>query len=197
MLRLERIKDLLAAARGKRILVVGDLMLDRYVRGRVSRISPEAPVPVVHVTEERCLPGGAANVALNIQDLGGQAVLAGTVGEDAIGSTLREVLASRGIRVDGIVADPRLQTCEKTRVMAEHQQVVRVDREDSPAVQRVAQPALAARIRDVAATVDGIIIEDYGKGVVSQETVDAVLAVALPARIPVGLDPKDNHALAF
>ena len=132
MISLKRAKEILKATRGKKVLVIGDLMLDRYVYGTVSRISPEAPVPVVLVTGDRVSPGGAANVALNVQVLGGQAIVAGVVGKDSSGMELMEVLSSAGICTEGIVVCEGARTTVKTRVVAERQQVVRVDREDQP-----------------------------------------------------------------
>ncbi len=195
MISSKRAKQILKAARGKKVLVAGDLMLDRYVYGTVSRISPEAPVPVVLVTGDRVSPGGAANVALNIQALGGQAVVAGVVGKDAAGRELIEVLSSAGICTDGIVACDGARTTVKTRVVAERQQVVRVDREDQPERTAGVLKEVCRRISGLARGVGGLLIEDYGKGVVSQQTVAAVLAAARRSRIPAGYDPKENHQL--
>ncbi len=197
MLGVERAREILAGARGRRVLVVGDLMLDRYVTGRVNRISPEAPVPVVQVTDEHVRPGGAANVALNIQALGGQAVVAGTVGDDTAGRELMRELSDAGICTDGVVVAPELHTCEKVRVLAERQQIVRVDRESGPGTQAGLNGRLAERICELVPDVAGVILEDYGKGVVTQDSVDAVLRVAGERGVPVGLDPKDNHRLDF
>lgn len=197
MVSVTRARDIVAAAHGKRILVVGDLMLDRYITGRVTRISPEAPVPVVQVTEEHARPGGAANVALNIQALGGQAVVAGTVGADAAGRELMDLLCRAGILTDGVVEEPSLRTCEKVRVMAERQQVVRVDREDGADAYATVNGRLAERICGLVPTVSGVILEDYGKGVVTQASVDAVAGAAAKQRVLVGLDPKDNHLFSF
>jgi D-glycero-beta-D-manno-heptose-7-phosphate kinase len=197
MISVERAREILDHARGRPVLVVGDLMLDRYVSGSVDRISPEAPVPVICVREEHCLPGGASNVARNIQALGGQAVVVGAVGMDRAGDQLMSVLNEGGIRTEGVVRDARVATCQKTRILAERQQVCRVDREDPPEAVEALSEALCERAADLARRVEGIIIEDYGKGVVSQAVVDAVLAVAEARGVPVGLDPKDNHELGF
>ena len=183
--------------RGRRVLVVGDLMLDRYLAGSVSRISPEAPVPVVRVTAERATPGGAANVALNVQSLGGRAVVAGVVGRDAEGRQLLQALRERGIGTEGVVEARGFQTIVKTRVVAERQQVVRVDREGAPEDVAPLERRLAGGIERAARRCDGIIVEDYGKGVVTQGTVDAALGAARRRDLPVGLDPKDNPALRF
>ncbi|MFO1523401.1 MAG: PfkB family carbohydrate kinase, partial [Kiritimatiellia bacterium] len=183
----------LAACRGRRVLVVGDLMLDRYVHGRVDRISPEAPVPVVLVTREHSVPGGACNVAANIAALGGRACLSGIVGDDAQGRELLGLLEARGVDLSGVLVSPEVPTITKTRVLAERQQVVRVDRE-SDGMDRIARsPAFTARLESALRDVDGAIVEDYGKGVIQQPVVDLAAAAARSRRIPVGYDPKDNH----
>jgi rfaE bifunctional protein kinase chain/domain len=188
-------RDLLGRMRGKRILVIGDLMLDRYVYGRVTRISPEAPVPVVHVTREQAQPGGAANVALNVQSLGGQAIVAGIIARDKAGDELNGLLEVRGISTEGVFRPEGTTTTVKTRVMAERQQVVRVDREDAPqAIQRF-KVAFADMLVPLIKGVDGVILEDYGKGTVSQAVIDTVLPVAAEVGIPVGFDPKDDREL--
>jgi len=197
MISVDRARAVLAEAAGRRILILGDLMLDRYVAGTVERISPEAPVPVVHVKDEHCLPGGAANVARSIQSLGGQAVVAGVIGTDAASDVLMEVLSDEGIDTSGVVRDSRVTTSEKTRILAERQQIVRVDREDPPETLCVAHGELIARLEELAGTVSGIVIEDYGKGVVTQETALQATRLASTLGLHVGLDPKDNHELDF
>jgi D-beta-D-heptose 7-phosphate kinase/D-beta-D-heptose 1-phosphate adenosyltransferase len=182
---------------GRRILVVGDLMLDRYVIGTVNRISPEAPVPVVLVTSEQAKPGGAANVARNIRALGGQPDLAGLVGDDAAGADLRRVLEESGIRTDAVRSSARVRTAVKTRVVAERQQVVRVDREDSAAQIASVSGEILGALDAVLPLVDGVIMEDYGKGLLTQAVVDRVLGEAARRRMPVGLDPKDTRNLTI
>jgi D-beta-D-heptose 7-phosphate kinase/D-beta-D-heptose 1-phosphate adenosyltransferase len=191
----DRAREIMGAFAGKRVLVVGDLMLDRYVSGTVRRISPEAPVPIVRVTDERSLPGGAANVALNIKSLGGDVTVAGIVGQDASGDDLMQLLSGEGISTDGVIRSGEACTTVKTRVLADRQQVVRVDREDGPPAAADPGEELAARAAELVPGVSGVVIEDYGKGAVSQRVVDAVLAAAKAAGKPVGLDPRDNHEL--
>jgi len=195
MIRVEQAKTILKSFAGKRVLVVGDLMLDRYVIGVVNRISPEAPVPVVLVTSERGLTGGAANVALNIQSLGGRAVVAGVVGKDRAADELLASLTSSGIQSDGILTYDSVQTTVKTRVMADRQQIVRVDREDALEPSSDVLTDLCKRIAGLIGSVDGVIIEDYGKGVISQGVVDTVMSSCQGSRIPVGFDPKENETL--
>jgi D-glycero-beta-D-manno-heptose-7-phosphate kinase len=194
-LSVDRARRILDAARGRRILVVGDLMLDRYIEGSADRLSPEAPVPVVLVRRERAVPGGASNVALNVQALGGHGAVCGVVGADADGHALLGLLSDRGVDVTGALRTADLPTIVKTRVLADRHQVVRIDREVC-AFDRVscAEPFQAA-LRAAADSADALIIEDYGKGVIQQPVVDVALAAARARGIASGYDPKDNHFL--
>jgi len=175
-----------------RVLVVGDLMLDEFVWGKVSRISPEAPVPVVWVQSESVMPGGAANVANNIRALGGHVTLVGVVGQDRWAEVLLKDLASRRIDTTSIVKTSR-PTTVKTRVIAHHQQVVRVDREQSEplsaAVVRRLTEAIEERLKDV----DAVIIEDYGKGVITRQLLEAVIPLARRQKKLITVDPKEEH----
>ncbi|MBR6021740.1 MAG: carbohydrate kinase, partial [Kiritimatiellae bacterium] len=187
----------LGAMRNKTVLVVGDLMLDRFVYGSVTRISPEAPVPVVRVTKETSMPGGASNVACNLRALGVGASVAGMVGKDSAGTELRWLLGQSGVDTECALAFGGARTIVKERVIAERQQVVRVDFEaqsDWPQRQREKFLALLAL---KLAQADGVIVEDYGKGAITQEVVDLVMEVSAKRGIPVGLDPKDGHELSF
>jgi len=177
------------------ILVVGDLMLDRYVSGTVTRISPEAPVPVVRVTREHALPGGAANVGVNIRALGGAVSVAGIIGTDRAGDELLEMLAGRGIGTEAVLRSAAVQTSVKTRVMAERQQVVRVDREGSGEMPESVTAEFCGIVEGMIDRATGVIIEDYGKGSVSAAAAAAVLSTAAACGVAVGLDPKDNHEL--
>jgi D-beta-D-heptose 7-phosphate kinase/D-beta-D-heptose 1-phosphate adenosyltransferase len=191
----ERLREIVEAFDDQRILVAGDLMLDRYIYGTVSRISPEAPVPVVQVTREENMPGGASNVAWNICTLGAAATVCGFLGEDAEADSLEAVLSREGVSTDGIIRVPGTRTTVKTRIIADHQQVVRVDWDNPPADEASPVEALVSRIEQACNGATGLILEDYGKGVVSQAIVDKALAYALDAGMPSGFDPKDNHAL--
>jgi len=193
-LTLARTRATLSRCKKRRISVVGDLMLDRYTYGTVSRISPEAPVPVVLVRDEKKLPGGACNVAGNIREMGGRCGLCGWLGRDNAGRDLRQVLTSLGVEMGGSLCSHSVNTTVKTRIIADRQQVVRVDQEDrEDAIPASVRSRFIALLKDDLARSDGVIIEDYGKGVVTQEVVDIVLAVARRRRIPVGFDPKDDH----
>ena len=174
------------------VLVVGDLMLDEFIWGKVSRISPEAPVPVVWVQSESVMPGGAADVANNIRSLGGQVALAGIVGEDRWGDMLLSDLASRQIETACIIKSHR-STTVKTRVIAHHQQVVRVDREQREPLSEGTVERLINRIADCLKSVDAIVIEDYGKGVITRQLLEAVVPLARKRGKIITVDPKEDH----
>jgi rfaE bifunctional protein kinase chain/domain len=184
--------------RERNVLVIGDVILDHYIWGRVSRISPEAPVPVVEVTRESFMLGGAANVAYNIVAMGGKAAVVGMSGKDISGNTLFEMLGHRGVNCDGIFVENR-PTTVKTRVIAHNQQVVRFDREDSKYVGGKILKGVVDYIDSVRGRFDSIIISDYKKGMVSRELIEAVLrkrskpAGAAHAKTFVAVDPKIGH----
>ena len=175
-----------------RVLVIGDLMLDEFVWGKVSRISPEAPVPVVWVQSESVMPGGAANVANNIRSLGGQVALAGVVGEDRWGQVLREELGRRQIDTAGVLSAKR-PTTVKTRVIAHHQQVVRVDREHQEPLSRATLGRLIDVLTARVPQMDAIVIEDYGKGVITRQLLEAVVPLARRHGKIITVDPKEEH----
>ena len=188
-----RARALLDGIRKARVLVVGDVMLDVYMRGGATRISPEAPVPVVRVKDEWRALGGAANVAANLVALGASATLAGAVGEDGAGSELRRVTASLGIDGAGLVVDAHRPTTVKTRVLVGHQQVARYDREADEDVAGEAVAELCRRVESLAGEVDAIALEDYDKGVLVPAVIEAALDVARRREIPVIVDPKSRH----
>ena len=168
-------------------------MLDEFVWGRVSRISPEAPVPVVWVQSESMMPGGAANVANNIRALGGQVQIAGVVGADPWGQQLTSALVAGQIGTASVLRDPARRTTVKTRVIAHHQQVVRVDREQLSPFGEAVMKRLIAAVRTQLKAVDAIIIEDYGKGVITRRFLEEVLPLARSFRKIVTVDPKEEH----
>lgn len=175
-----------------RVLVVGDLMLDEFVWGKVNRISPEAPVPVVWVDRESTMPGGAANVANNIRALGGQVSLVGIVGRDRWGDTLLGDLTVRKMDVRGVLRINR-PTTVKTRVIAHHQQVVRVDREQlSAPTPQVIKQLIESVLRRLD-SVDAVVIEDYGKGVIGRQLLEAILPAARTKKKIITVDPKEEH----
>lgn len=190
-------KKLIAVAdrfRGRKIAVFGDMMLDRYVKGSVKRISPEAPVPVVRVTSESAVCGGSANVAVNLAALGATPALISVTGRDAAAEELRALLESSGVSASSLVQDENFRTIEKTRVIAEHQQVVRFDRETpglmTHASKKAALAALAAALR---AGCEAVILSDYGKGLLEPATIRDAIALAARRRVPVFVDPKVEH----
>ncbi|MBI5341951.1 MAG: D-glycero-beta-D-manno-heptose-7-phosphate kinase [Deltaproteobacteria bacterium] len=173
-----------------RILVVGDIMLDEYIWGSVKRISPEAPVPVVAVTKDTRALGGAGNVAVNLSGLAAKAELAGLIGDDSAGREILRILAKHRIGASGIVAGRNRPTTTKTRVIAHHQQVVRVDREEKEPPDGRARDALRSRVRKAIRRVDGVILSDYRKGALSRELVEDVVHDAKRNGAFVAVDPK-------
>lgn len=193
----ERTSELIARFHHLRILVVGDLMLDEFVWGNVSRISPEAPVPIVHVERESYFPGGAANVARNLREFSSSIHVMGQIGDDPHGARVRALLARGGIHLDAVQSGPEYRTIVKTRIIARHQQVVRVDRErPSPLT-----PDHAARaIEQFAAmlpNLDAVIFEDYAKGLLQQTFADALLTLACSAGKIVTVDPNPRNPIAW
>jgi D-beta-D-heptose 7-phosphate kinase/D-beta-D-heptose 1-phosphate adenosyltransferase len=195
MLNPVRARELLDAAPRQHILVVGDLMLDRYVYGRVGRISPEAPVPIVEVTHDREAAGGASNVAANVRALGGEAAVAGVIGRDPMGEQLLALLSSGGVNVDAVIARDAGPTTVKTRVIAEQQQVVRVDREQVHDWTAPDAAAFEQVLRQAMRRSTGVVLEDYGKGALTQAVVDVLLSEARARGIPIGYDPKEGRHL--
>jgi rfaE bifunctional protein kinase chain/domain len=191
----DRTRQLTQAFRGQRILVVGDLMLDKYIHGVVERISPEAPVPVVRVSRERQVPGGAANVAGNVHAMGGEAIVAGVVGNDQAGQDLLRILDENRIGTEGVCRVSGMQTIVKMRILADRQQVVRVDWDPSTTFPKGDVDSFCVLLEKQIARCTGVVIEDYSKGIVRQEVIDVVLSAARKKGIPVGLDPKDNLEL--
>src|SRR5262249_11720760 len=170
-MNLDRLEQILESAASRRITVIGDLMLDEFVWGRVGRISPEAPVPVVEVTGESFYPGGAANVARNLREFIDHVSVIGMLGKDRSGRQLRELLTKQNIDTSSTIEDESFCTIVKTRIIALHQQVVRVDREKIVAPSAVHLPKVIAAVRNSIRETDAIIFEDYGKGFLTSELV--------------------------
>ena len=188
-----RLSALLKRFRSTRVLVVGDLILDEFVWGTVDRISPEAPVPVVWVERESAMPGGAANVASNVKALGGRVRLLGLIGADPQGRRLKEALESRGIPTEDLMVDPDRPTTVKSRVIAHHQQVVRIDREKIHQLQAPLLRQMVERVKERTPQIDGLIIEDYGKGLIVPELLKAVVGLAKRHHKVITVDPKEEH----
>lgn len=178
---------------GTRILVIGDLILDEFIWGSVERISPEAPVPVICVDRESAMPGGAANVASNVRALGAEALLLGVVGPDRDGTRLRQELQGRGLSTEYIYVDRRRPTTTKTRVIGQRQQMVRIDRERTDRVTGELLEVVVEAARAAIARADGIIVEDYGKGLIHPGLLKPVIALAKRAKKVITVDPKEEH----
>jgi D-beta-D-heptose 7-phosphate kinase/D-beta-D-heptose 1-phosphate adenosyltransferase len=179
-----------------RIAVVGDLMLDIYIWGNVTRISPEAPVPIVHVQKETNCLGGAANVMRNAVTMGGKEVYAfGVVGDDANGEEVHRQLETFGIDSGGVYSDPRRRTIEKQRIIAGHQQLLRIDFEDVREVENTCREYAVGQMMKLIEEdkIDAIIFEDYGKGMLSEEMLETVIPAARAKGIVTALDPKPGH----
>jgi D-beta-D-heptose 7-phosphate kinase/D-beta-D-heptose 1-phosphate adenosyltransferase len=177
----------------QRILVVGDLMLDQFIRGGASRLSPEAPVPVIHVRSESFVLGGAGNVAHNLSALGARVEVVGMLGDDPAGRMLRDDLSARRIEVGRVVTDPSRVTSQKCRVIAEHQQVVRFDRETAGLLPAQTQRALLQSLLAALPECDAVILSDYGKGVLFRKLITAAISGARRQGLPVTVDPKVEH----
>lgn len=191
-----RLRRLLRGFRGKRILVVGDLGVDRYVFGAVERISPEAPVPLVRVERTQLKLGLAANVADNVRALGGRADLVGVVGRDASALDLRRLLRAIGVPPRGLVVAPGRPTCLKERVVSERQQLLRIDYEDATAVSPATRRLARRRIERLAADADAIVLQDYAKGFFDLELGQSLAALARRLGKPIVADPNARTPLA-
>src|SRR5215469_10983784 len=192
---LNRLERILERAASKRITVIGDLMLDEFVWGKVGRISPEAPVPVVEVTGESFYPGGAANVARNLREFIDHVSVIGMLGKDRSGRQLRELLTAQNIDTSGTIEDGGFCTIVKTRIIALHQQVVRVDREKIATLPAAQIPNLVAAVQNRIRETDAIIFEDYGKGFVTSELVAQIAHQARTAHKTVTADPNPRHSV--
>lgn len=192
-LSLRRARSLLRAMEGAPVLVLGDVMLDEFIWGRVTRISPEAPVPVVEVQEQSFHLGGAGNVASNVRSLGGRALLCGVLGDDAAAERVRQELAAAGVEASLATSGGGRPTTVKTRIIANHQQIVRADREQTDDIPQGLAQDLAARVAKMLPGCRALVVSDYQKGVVSPRLMRSVIAQARRRRIPILVDPKVRH----
>jgi D-beta-D-heptose 7-phosphate kinase/D-beta-D-heptose 1-phosphate adenosyltransferase len=189
-----RADQLISSFTGKRILVLGDMMLDEFIWGKVRRVSPEAPVPVVEVARESYHLGGAGNVAANIRALGANPVPIGLVGDDHSAQRLSALLQEHGIEPSGLVTEPGRPTTVKTRIVAHNQQIVRADRENRTPLTAERNSALLAAFVRWLPTCAAVVVSDYDKGVVNRQLLSQALPAAQKAGIPVLLDPKVYQA---
>jgi D-beta-D-heptose 7-phosphate kinase/D-beta-D-heptose 1-phosphate adenosyltransferase len=190
-----RARQILSAAQKTRVLVVGDVMLDQFIWGGVSRISPEAPVPVVDFSRESFMPGGAANVARNLVSLATPAELFGAIGNDEAGRKLLKILGEQNIGCSGLVKCPGRHTSIKTRIVAHQQQVVRIDRETRDGLDGKRTGNLIAGFKSKLSKADAIIVGDYGKGVVTQPLLNEIKSLCRERGVWLSLDPKPVHHL--
>ncbi len=181
----------------RHVLVIGDVMLDHYTIGAVSRISPEAPVPVVHAQRAELRPGGAANVALNVARLGGSASLLGVVGDDEDGAAVRGLLGAANVETGGLLGSGDCRTIKKMRVIGNHQQIVRIDFEDPPARRAASHGAIVRLLEDPTLRADAVIFSDYSKGIAEPAVVEAARAFCRTRGIPLLVDAKPTNMHLF
>ncbi|GAB4285862.1 MAG: D-glycero-beta-D-manno-heptose-7-phosphate kinase [Ignavibacteriaceae bacterium] len=193
----DRIRELKENFRGKKIAVIGDMMLDCYFRGEVSRISPEAPVPVIEVQNEFFRFGGAANVALNILKLGGIPFPVGVIGADNDGAVFKSLIEQSGINSEGIFTDKERPTTAKTRVIAHTQHLVRIDKESKVAISSDIKEMILSFINNHLSDFDAIILEDYNKGVLISDLIEEVIHTAKENNILITVDPKFNNFFSY
>jgi rfaE bifunctional protein kinase chain/domain len=192
-----RLKSLQKKFVGKRVAVIGDMMLDCYFWGEVRRVSPEAPVPVVEIDNEFYRFGGAANVALNIIKLGGVPVPIGVIGFDNYGTIFTSLIRESGIDHEGILIDENRPTTAKTRVIAQNQHVVRIDKESKQYINNQVGEELYLYLKDQIKSLDAIILEDYNKGVLTPDLIEKIIALANENKVIVTVDPKFNNFFRY
>jgi bifunctional ADP-heptose synthase (sugar kinase/adenylyltransferase) len=217
LLSVHRAEELIAGCHAKRIAVIGDIMLDRYFWGSVSRISPEAPVPVVDVESESFHLGGASNVAVNLHALGVHALMIGVIGDDSSGKTILELIKHNGMDTRGIITDSARPTTVKTRIIGNNQQIARLDREVKTPLDDAIIEYVLSTLHELAILPDdlspqqvsmdvksfnkpalaGIVLEDYNKGVITQRLITEVIHFAMSHNIPVFVDPKLTNFFAY
>jgi rfaE bifunctional protein kinase chain/domain len=190
-----RAKEILSAAAKAHLLVIGDVMLDQFIWGHVVRISPEAPVPVVDFERESFMPGGAANVARNLTALNATTEIFGVVGHDTAAEQLKKLLAEQNVGCVGLVENPARHTSVKTRIVAHKQQVVRIDRETREGLGASLNERLLGAIKSKLDGADGVVLCDYGKGVITQPLLNEIKALCRERGVWLSLDPKPVHQL--
>lgn len=193
----ERLETLNSCFEGKRIAVIGDMMLDGYFWGDVKRISPEAPVPVLEVEDEFFRFGGAANVALNILKLGGIPIPIGVIGSDAYGNVFSSLLKDANIDNHGIVTDDKRPTTTKTRVIADNQHVVRIDKESKVFLNDEVERKLSVFLAGIITDLDGIVLQDYNKGVLTKKLIHKSISLANKNNVIITADPKFDNFFQF
>jgi len=194
---MNRLVKFIPKFRSRKILVLGDLMVDMFLWGKVTRISPEAPVPVVVVEKETSALGGAGNVANNLRSLGSEVFLFGVIGNDQVGNKLKDDFIKSGINTEGIISDDFRPTSIKTRIIAAHQQIVRVDKELKGELDLRLNDELISRFETLIPRVDAVILSDYGKGVINKTVLKKTISLANKYKKPITVDPKIEHFLDY
>jgi rfaE bifunctional protein kinase chain/domain len=188
-----KLKQIVLNFKDANVLVIGDLILDEFIWGDVSRISPEAPVPVVWVKRESFMPGGASNVANNLRSLGARAFIAGVIGDDERGAILKGELEQKGIDTSGMIVDRSRPTTLKTRVVAQHQQVVRIDKEKIESLSDAMVSRVINYTKGIIDKIDAVVIEDYGKGVITPKLLKRIVPLVRSHKKIISVDPKEEH----
>ncbi|GAB1444500.1 MAG: D-glycero-beta-D-manno-heptose-7-phosphate kinase [Cyclobacteriaceae bacterium] len=196
-MKYQSLENIFEAFNGLTVLVIGDIMLDSYIWGSVDRISPEAPVPIVRVKKRDFRLGGAANVALNVKALGAKPILCALIGEDDAGTKLLTCMDEQGMSKEGIVISKNRPTTIKTRLIASHQHVVRIDEESDMELMKDEETQLLKQIDELIVSCDAIIFEDYDKGVISSSLIEKTVALAKKNNIPTIVDPKKRNFLSY
>lgn len=192
------VKTLFEAFKSKRIVIVGDVMLDAYLIGNVTRISPEAPVPIVNLKHSESRLGGAANVALNIVALGAEAIICAVVGEDKAGNDLVNLFAENKIDAGGLILSESRTTTVKTRILGNNQQLLRIDSEHTDELSVEEQQRLVRKVISILDSgVDALIFEDYNKGVLTSSVIEKITKECIERGIPTTVDPKKDNFLAY
>ena len=183
----------------QRIMIIGDIMLDVYMKGKVDRISPEAPVPIVSVKDRFSRLGGAANVAQNIKTLGAEPILCSIIGDDTDSHELMQLLHEQDMPLHGVITSKERRTTTKTRIIGNNSQMLRVDKEDTFDLTETEYKSLTDKITEIInkEKIDGIILQDYNKGVLTETLINNVITLANEKEIPVGVDPKKKNFLAY
>ena len=191
--------DILKTFKGKKILVVGDVMADHYLNGNVERISPEAPVPVVNIHHEEFRLGGAANVALNIQELGGIATVASVIGNDEVGKKIKSLLKKNKIGITCLVESKSRQSTIKSRIISKQHQMIRFDREQTNDLNDTELKSLHSSIEKILKRemFDGVVMEDYNKGTLTSKNISSLIALFNKYKLPIAVDPKKNNFLEY
>lgn len=192
-----RMQEILQRGQDKRLLLIGDLMIDRYLWGNVTRISPEAPVPIINIEEEEIRFGGAANVANNLIGLNAKPLVVGVVGDDQWGDIFRQRLSEKNLPADGLFIDRTRPTTIKTRIIGNNQHVARVDREKTHALDPQARDRIARFVDEIMPDVDGVILEDYNKGLLTPGLIHRIIAAAIRHDKTITVDPKFDNFLEY